>query len=50
MKERVNEHIHLLKYIQEKMRNKLEEIDLYLRDVDTTITEIEVLINDKENC
>lgn len=32
------------------MRNKLEEIDLYLRDVDTTITEIEVLINDKENC
>ena len=32
------------------MRNKLEEIDLYLRDVDTTITEIEVLINDKETC
>jgi hypothetical protein len=45
MNDKVNVQLALLRYIQEKMRHKLEEIELYLRDVDTTITEIEVLVN-----
>jgi hypothetical protein len=44
LNQNINAKIELLKYIHEKMSTKLEEIDLYVQDVETTLSEIEFLI------
>ena len=49
MNNKIESKLELLKYIHQKVRQRLEEMDLYCTDFETTIEELEGLIKNEKN-
>lgn len=50
MNNKFQSKVELAQYIHQKINQKLEEIDLFMIDLDQTITDMErIVTNDREN-